>query len=279
MVFGGIIMEDLLFKVNGGIATITLNRPESLNAFSVDMIQKWIEALTEVRDNDDIRVLVLTGNGKAFCAGGDIKAIKNGDGFLNKDGYEQLDLATTGINRKNSLWKYVQKIPLLMEEIDKPTIAAMNGDAIGAGLDMALQCDIRMASEKARMGEGYVKLGIVPGDGGGYYLPRIIGLDKALEMLWTGKIIDAKEAKEMGLVTHVFAHNQLMEETYRLAEKLEQGPQLAIRLIKRTVVQGLRTDLRTSLDQVSSYMGLVTEHPDYHEGVQALLEKRKPNFE
>jgi enoyl-CoA hydratase/carnithine racemase len=272
-------MKDLLFDVKDGIATITLNRPNSLNAFSLDMIQNWIHALSEVRDNDEIRVLVLTGNGKAFCAGGDIKAIKNNEGFVNKDGHEEKDFSSTGLNRKNSLWKYVQRIPLLMEEIDKPTIAAINGDAIGAGLDMSLQCDLRIASEKARFGEGYVKLGIVPGDGGGYFLPRIIGLDKALEMLWTGKIIDAEEAGKIGLVTHVYSQELFLEEAYKLAESLARGPQQAIRLIKRTVQQSLKTDLRTSLDLVSSFMGLVTEHADYPEGISALIEKRKPTFE
>lgn len=273
------IMKDLIFEVNDGIATITLNRPDSLNAFSVEMIEKWIRALTEVRDNDQIRVLVLTGNGKAFCAGGDIKALKNNEGFLNKEGHKDIDLSSTGLNRKNSLWKYVQRIPLLMEEIDKPTIAAINGDAIGAGLDMTLQCDIRITSDIARFGEGYVKLGLVPGDGGGYFLPRIIGLDKALEMLWTGKIIGAEEAKNIGLVTHVYPHEQFLVEAYTLAEKFARGPQQAIRLIKRTVQQGLKTDLRTSLDSVSTFMALVTEHADYHEGLNAIIEKRKPNFE
>lgn len=272
-------MSDLIFKVENGIGTIKLNRPESLNAFSLNMIENWIDALTEVRDNDDIRVLVLTGNGKAFCAGGDIKAIKNGNGFLDLSGDESKDFSTTGLKRKNSLWKYVQRIPLLMHEIDKPTIAAINGDAIGAGLDMALQCDIRIASDSARLGEGYVKLGLVPGDGGGYYLPRIVGLDKALELLWTGKLIHAQEAKEIGLVTKVFHSDQLLNETYQFAQQLANGPQQAIRLIKRTVYQGLNSDLKTSLDLVSSFMGLVTEHSDYKEGVRALIEKRKPNFE
>lgn len=272
-------MEDLLFEVKNRIATITLNRPDSSNAFSMEMIQKWIEALTKVRDDDNIRVLVLTGSGKAFCAGGDLKALKDNIGFLNNKGYEDIDLVSLGINRKNVLWNYIQKIPLLMEEIDKPTIAAINGDAIGAGLDMTLQCDIRIASDRARFGEGYVKLGLVPGDGGGYLLPRVIGVSKALEMLWTGKIIDAAEAKEIGLVTNVLPHEQLLDGVYEFARMLESGPQLAIRLIKRTVQQGLKTDLRTSLDTVSSYMGLVTEHPDHHEGLKALLEKRRPHFE
>lgn len=272
-------MSDLLFEVNNKIATITLNRPEARNAFSVSMIEKWIKALTEVRDNDDIHVLVLTGNGKAFCSGGDIKSMSNGEGFLNTKGFEDKDFLSSGINRKNSLWKYVQRIPLLMEEIDKPTIAAINGDAIGAGLDMSLQCDLRLASNQARFGEGYVLVGMVPGDGGGYYLPRIIGMGKALELLWTGRIIDAQEAYEMGLITRVVQSETLLNETYSLAKKLAEGPQQAIRFTKRTVQQGLKTDLRTSLDTVSSFMAMVTEHPDYLEGLNAFIEKRRPKFE
>jgi enoyl-CoA hydratase/carnithine racemase len=271
-------MTDLIFVVQDGIATITLNRPEARNAFSIQMIDSWIKALEEVRDNDEIRVLVLTGNGKAFCAGGDIKAMNNGLGFLDLSGHEDQDFTTSGLARKNSLWKHVQRIPLLMEEIDKPTIAAINGDAIGAGLDMALQCDLRIASSQARFGEGYVKVGIVPGDGGGYFLPRLIGPDKALELLWTGRIIEVEEARTLGLITKQVPHEVLIEEAYKLANQLARGPQQAIRLIKRTVYQGLKTDLRTSLDMVSSFMGLVTEHPDYQEGLNAIIEKRKPEF-
>ena len=271
-------MTDLIFKVQEGIATITLNRPGARNAFSMQMIDLWIKALEEVRDNDEIRVLVITGEGNAFCAGGDIKAMQKGLGFLDLTGYEEVDLSTTALARKNSLWKRVQRIPLLMEEIDKPTIAAINGDAIGAGLDMTLQCDLRIASSKARLGEGYVKVGIVPGDGGGYLLPRLIGLDKALELLWSGRIIDVEEASQMGLITKYVPHDELMEETYKLAKNLARGPQQTIRFIKRTVYQGLKTDLRTSLDMVSSLMGIVTEHPDYQEGLNAIIEKRKPEF-
>lgn len=272
-------MFDLLFTVNNGIATITLNRPNSKNAFSLSMIQQWIKALEQVRDDDNIRVLVLTGAGNTFCAGGDIKAMKSGKGFLSTSEEEDLDIISTGLKRKNVLWKLVQRIPLLMEEIDKPTIAAINGDAIGAGLDMTLQCDLRYASERARFGEGYINVGIVPGDGGGYFLPRIVGVDKALELLWSGRIFDAKEASELGIVTRVVSDEELMDTVYSVANRLANGPQQAIRLIKRTVYHGLKTDLRNSLDMVSSYMGLVTEHPDYQEAIHALFEKRKPNFE
>lgn len=272
-------MSHLLFEIGNGVATITLNRPESKNAFSLSMIEQWIKALERVRDDDEIRVLVLTGAGKTFCAGGDIKAMKNGKGFIATSDDEEIDLISTGLKRKNVLWKLVQRIPLLMEEIDKPTIAAINGDAIGAGLDMTLQCDLRFASEQARFGEGYINVGLVPGDGGGYFLPRIIGKDKALELLWSGRIFGAEEAINLGLVTRVVSEVELLDEVYRLAHRLANGPQQAIRLIKRTVNQGLKTDLRTSLDMVSSFMGLVTEHPDFHEALSAIFEKRKPNFE
>lgn len=271
-------IPDLLFDVQDGIATLTLNRPEARNAFSLEMIRLWREALEEVRDNEAIRVMALTGNGKAFCAGGDVKSMLEGKGFMG-GASEEDDFVTTGLKRKNSLWNHIQRIPLLMQEIDKPTLAAINGDAIGAGLDMALQCDLRYASDRARFAEGYVNLGLVPGDGGAYYLPRLIRLDLALELLWTGRMLDAVEAYEYGLVTRVIPHEQLLEETYRMAERLARGPQQAIRLTKRTVYQSMRTDLKTSLDLVSSFMGLVTELPDYREGLKAVAEKRKPRCE
>lgn len=271
-------MADLLFDVKDGIATITLNRPEARNAFSLEMIQLWEKALIEVRNNDAIRVLLVTGAGTVFCAGGDLKSMQEGRGFLHLKEEEEADFVSTGMNRKNSVWKNVHRIPLLMDEIDKPTIAVINGDAIGAGLDMTLQCDFRFTSDQAKLGEGYIKAALVPGDGGGFYLPRLVGLDKALELLLTGRIVDAKEAYEMGLVTRVSSAENVMADAMKFAEALSNGPQEAIRFTKRTVYQGLKTDLRTSLDTVSSFMGLVTEHEDYQEGVQAIIERRKPKF-
>ena len=272
-------MSDLQFQVENQIATITLNRPDRLNAFSMEMITEWIRALEVVRDSEAIRVLVVTGAGKAFCAGGDLKTMLQGEGFIQQAGDQPIDMTSTAMARKNSLWKYIQRIPLLMQEIDKPVLAAINGDAIGAGLDMALMCDIRFASSTARVGEGYIKVGIVPGDGGAYYLPRIVGTDKALELLWTGDILSAEEAKEIGLVSHVVPPEELLNRVYALAQRLASSPQQSIRIMKRAVYQGLNMELRPALDMISSAMGLVTELPDYKEGVQAIIEKRKPVFE
>lgn len=267
-------MADLLFEIENRIATITLNRPDSLNAFSEEMVMKWIQALEEVRDNDEIRVVILKGNGKAFCAGGDIKAMTAGKGFFESSE----DISSTALARKNSLWKRIQRIPLLLEEIDKPVIAQMHGYAMGAGLDMALMCDIRIAADTAKFSESYIKVGIVPGDGGAYFLPRIVGVDKALDMLWTARVLDTTEAKEMGLVTYVVPEDELTSFTQSYAEKIVNSPAEVVRMVKRAVYQSQTMSLRSSLDYISSQMGIVTELADYKEGVQAVLEKRKPNF-
>jgi enoyl-CoA hydratase/carnithine racemase len=271
--------KDLIFNIENDIATILLNRPERHNAFSTTMIKEWIKALERIRDDDSIKVGIVTGNGKAFCSGGDLKALKENKGFFMETENEGPEFKlTTALGRKNSLWKLIQKIPLLLEEIDKPIIAAINGDAIGAGLDMALMCDYRIASNKARFSEGYIKLGVVPGDGGAFFLPRIVGVSKALEMLWLGDLFDSEEAQRIGLVNRVVEHEVLMEEAMRFAKRIAQSPQIAIRMIKRAVYQGLRMDLRSSLDLISSQMAIVTETDDFKEGVKAILEKRPPNF-
>lgn len=267
-------VADLLFEVNSGIATITLNRPESFNAFSEEMIKLWISALEEVRDNDSIRVLLLKGNGKSFCAGGDVKAMVAGKGFFES----QEDITSTALARKNSLWKKVQRIPLLLEEIDKPVVCQMHGYAMGAGLDMALMCDIRIAAASAKVSESYINVGIVPGDGGAYFLPKLVGIDQALDLLWTARVLTAEEAKENGLVTFVVADEELETFVQAYIEKLSNGPQEAMRIIKRAVYQSQTMSLRSSLDYISSKMGVVTELPDYKEGVSAVLEKRKAKF-
>ena len=269
-------MKDLIFTVENNVARIVLNRPESLNAFSIEMIDSWIKALETVRDSDDIRVLVVSGNGRGFCSGGDIKAMAKGEGFLQNDG--ERDLSSNGLARKNSLWKKVQRIPLLLQEIDIPVIAVLHGFAFGAGFDMTLACDIRIAAENTKISESYLNVGIVPGDGAAWFLPRFVGTDRALDLLWTRKVFTAEEAKVMGLVTYVVNGDQLEEFVEQYVEKLATGPQAAMRFTKRAVYQGLQLDLRTSLDMISSAMGLVTELEDYQEGVHAVIEKRKPKF-
>lgn len=262
-------MADLLYEVKDHLARITMNRPEHLNCFSEEMIHLWTKALEDVRDREDIYAVLLSGNGKAFCAGGDVKAMAAGDGFFESHD----DISSTALARKNSLWRGIQRIPLILEEIDKPVVVKIQGAAVGAGLDMALMCDVRIAAESATMSESYFNAGIVPGDGGAYFLPRLVGLDKALDMFWTAKVLKGAEAERIGLVTHVVPDDQLDDYVEQYMQKLLDAPQTAMRLTKRAIYQSEQSSLRVSLDMVSSFMGIVTELDDYRTRTAALVEK------
>lgn len=258
--------SELLVEIDAHVQTITLNRPEKKNAFTPTMIEEWAKALASARTDPDVHVIVETGVGDAFCSGGDV-------GRMGASRRHQ-----SPSDRKAYLFEHIHRIALTLDDIDKPVIAAINGTAVGAGLDLALMADIRYMASEARVAEGYVKVGLVPGDGGAFFLPRLVGLSKALELFWTGRFVDAAEALEMGLVDRVVPRKRLMEETLALAQTIAEGPQLAIRYTKRAVYQSLKSDLRTALDLISSHYGIVTASDDHQEGVQAFLEKRRPHF-
>lgn len=262
-------MPDLIYEVKDHLARITMNRPEHLNCFSEEMIHLWTLALEDIRDRDDVYAVLLSGNGKAFCAGGDVKAMAAGDGFFESHD----DITSTALARKNSLWKGIQRIPLILEEIDKPVIAKIHGAAVGAGLDMALMCDVRIASETATLSESYFNAGIVPGDGGAYFLPRLVGRDRALDMFWTAKVLKGTEAERIGLVTNVVPADQLDDYVENYMQKLLEAPQQAMRLTKRAIYQSEQSTLRSSLDLISSFMGIVTELDDYRTRTAALVER------
>ena len=254
----------VLYTAQREVATITLNRPEARNAFSPGMITLWREFLEKAKADDAVRVIIITGKGDTFCSGGDIREMAEGK--------------LKSWNMKNYLWEGVHRIVLTMEDLDKPVIAAINGAAMGAGLDMALMCDLRVCSDKAKLAESYVMMGLVPGDGGAYFLPRVVGLPKALELLLTGDVLGADEALRIGLVNTVVPHERLMEEATVLAGKIASRPPLAIRMMKRAVYQGLASSLRAHLDHVSSQLALLSETEDHQEAVRSFLEKRKPLF-
>ena len=247
---------------------LTIDRPEHLNCFSEEMIHLWTAALEDIRDRDDIYAVLLSGNGKAFCAGGDVKAMAAGDGFFESHD----DITSTALARKNSLWKGIQRIPLILEEIDRPVVAKIHGPAVGAGLDMALMCDVRIAAESASM-SSYFNAGIVPGDGGAYFLPRLVGRDRALDMFWTARTVKGEEAERMGLVTRVVPDGELDQFVEEYMQKLLEAPQQAMRLTKRAIHESEQSTLRASLDMVSSFMGIVTELDDYRTRTAALVEK------
>lgn len=251
---------DLLFLKEDGVATIRLNRPGKKNSFTMEMIAEWIAALEACRRDPGIKVIVVTGTGDAFCSGADLTNIPDSRNY-------------GPVEHKNMLWEQVQRIALVLEDIDKPVIAAVNGVAVGAGLDMALMCDLRFAADTARLSEGYVKAGLVPGDGGCYFLPRLVGTAKALELFWTGDFIDAQEALRIGMVNRVYPAGKLMEETYLFARRLAAGPGLIIRTTKRAVYQSSRVDLRTALDLISSHMGVIRTSKDHLDAMDRMMNK------
>jgi enoyl-CoA hydratase/carnithine racemase len=255
---------ELRYEVKDRIATITLNRPDKLNAFTGSMIDGWARALGEAQADPDVNVVVVTGAGRAFCAGGDVARMGQGD--------------PTPLDHKNQLWENIHRVPKTLEAMDKPVIAMVNGLAVGAGMGMALMCDVRVASDAARFSTGYVRVGLVPGDGDTYFLPRLVGTAKALELLWTADFIDAHEAERLGIVNRIVPADRLAEDTYALARRIADGPQVPIRMIKRLVYQSMRLDLRTHLDLVSSHMAVVRQTDDHKEGVRAFAEKREPKF-
>ena len=258
-------MADLLYEVKDHIATITLNRPDKLNAFTGPMIDAWAGALGEAQADDHVHVVIVTGAGRAFCAGGDVGRMGEG--------------APSPLEHKNQLWENIHRVPRQLEQMDKPVLAMVNGLAVGAGMGMCLMCDVRVASAEARFSTGYVKVGLVPGDGDTYFLPRLVGTAKALELLWTADFIDAQEALRLGIVNRVVPAAELHEVTHTLARQIADGPQVPIRMIKRLVYQSLRLDLRTHLDLVSSHMAIARETRDHAEGVAAFKEKRPPRFQ
>lgn len=254
--------DNLKFTVEDGIGWILLDRAERMNAFTFEMIDAWRDALDECRRNDAVKVVVVTGAGRAFCSGGDI--IEMGD-----------RLEQTPEQRKAELFDRIERIPLALEDLDKPVIAAVNGVATGAGMDMALMCDIRYAAESARFAETYVNVGLVPGAGGAHYLPRLVGVSKALELFWTGDFIDAREAMRLGIVNKVFPDDQLGAEVRKIAEKIARAPAQTLRMIKRAIYQGMRNDLRTNLDLISSHYAVITATDDHKKAVRGFIAKAR----
>jgi enoyl-CoA hydratase/carnithine racemase len=254
----------VLYQVNRHIGVITLNRPDAKYAFSSEMITLWRQFVEEAKADHNVRVIIVTGKGDIFCSGGDIREMAEG--------------RLRSWDMKKFLWEGLHRIIFALEDLDKPILAAINGAAMGAGLDMAIMCDLRVCSDRAKLSESYILMGLVAGDGGAYFLPRLIGIGKALELLWTGDVLSPQEALEIGLVNRVVPHDRLMEETMILAEKIASKPPLAIRMMKRAVYQAQSSTLRSHLDYISSQLALLSETQDHQEAAKAFLEKRKPVF-
>ena len=259
--------EDIILTKKDGIATITLDRPEKMNCFSVAMKQSLPRAIEEVKQDDDMKVLVLTGAGRGFCSGAEVSDL----------GSRAAGSESSPYDRRNYI-RDIHRITLSLRSLDKPAIAMVNGAAVGAGCDLAMACDMRIASENARFGEVYIKLGVVPGNGGMYFLPRLVGLAKACELIFTGDVIDAREAERIGLINRVVPAADLEAETMKLARKIAAGPPIAMRLAKVGIYECLTRDLISSLDYSALAMGIAQSTEDHREGTNAIQEKRQPVF-
>lgn len=259
----------ILAERGGAILTVTLNLPEKRNPISDPAVIEALVAAMEAADADiGVRVVILTGAGSAFSSGGDLKAMKSGAG---------LRAALPAQTRRNYK-SGIQRLPLLFQALEVPVIAAINGHAIGAGLDLACMCDIRIAADSAKFAESFVKVGIIPGDGGAWLLPRVVGFPKASELALTGEMINAREALRIGLVTKVVADGELLPAARAVAEKIAANPPHAVRMTKRLLREGQVTTLPTLLDMSAAMQSLAHATRDNDEAIDAFLEKRAPNF-
>lgn len=253
--------ETILYEVSEGVAILTMNRPETFNAFNERMNKEITDALKQAQKDPAVRCVVLTGAGRAFNAGQDLGDVLEGEvdfgGFLR--------------NRYNPMILQLQKT-------EKPIIAAINGVAAGAGMSLALACDIRLASDKASMVNAFVNIGLVPDSGGCYFLPRIVGIGKALELAMTGEKVSAEEALRLGLVNQVYPAEDFWESTLAYARKLAALPTRGIGLIKRTMYKGLEFGLEETLEYEAYAQDIAGQTEDYKEGVKAFMEKRSPRF-
>jgi len=261
-------MKQILYTKENRVATIVLNRPEKLNAYSEVMVHEILEALADARDDDEVRAVILTGTGRGFCSGGDISR-----DFEYPARYRGHRLESLLEMREN-----MHVLVRFLRRFDKPVIAAINGAAVAGGLTLALCCDFRIAAESARLGDTGLKCALIPDEGGAFLFPRFMGLEKALKMSLLSEVYPAQKAKELGLVTEVVPDAELMNTARQWAERLAQGPPLAIRVTKRMMYKQQSMDLDNALEDAALSTVAVNYTDDVKEGTKAFHEKRAPNF-
>ena len=248
--------KKIIVEKEGGVAKITLNRPEVLNALDTEIVNELKTAIKNIGEDESVRAVVITGAGRGFCSGADLSA--SGD-------------VVTGLSEIHTIIKGITNM-------EKPVIALINGAVAGAGLDLAMACDIRIASEKAKLSEIFVKRGLLPDCGGTYFLPRLVGLSKAKELIFTGEIIDAKEAERIGLVNKVVSAEEFESTGMELARKLAKGPTLAIGKAKIAINMAVESNLDSALKDAFNAMSFILGTEDALEGIMAFVEKRDPEF-
>jgi 2-(1,2-epoxy-1,2-dihydrophenyl)acetyl-CoA isomerase len=264
--------QEILFDSSDGIGTITLNRPDKLNAMTIEMYEEIVRLCIQIRRDDEVKVLVITGNGRAFCSGSDIEKrllprMKEGHHMPVEE--SRADLLEPVV---------MLKLAPALYNLGKPTIAAVNGVAAGAGLALATLCDFRIASDKARFIASWVNIGLTPGVGATYTLPRLIGLDQALKMIYTRQPVEALDAERIRLVTQVVPDDDLMSTVRSFATIIANGPSVAFELARKALHRGITNDLTSQLYFEVYSQGVCFMSEDFKEGVKAFLEKRKPLY-
>lgn len=262
-------MPFLNIERDGAILTLTMNQPETRNALTGNTaVEEFVQVCDEIRRDASVKAVILTGAGPIFSSGGNVK-----------DMQRFFDDALTPDAIREEYRQGIQRIPRALNQLDVPVICAINGPAIGAGLDLTCMCDIRIASETATFAESFVRVGIVPGDGGAWLLPRAVGRAKAAEMAFTGEAIDAQQALACGLVSRVVPADQLLPTARALADKIAANPGAVMRMTKRLLREGEHSTLESLLELSAGYQALAHKTADHREAVMAFVEKRKPRFQ
>jgi enoyl-CoA hydratase/carnithine racemase len=258
----------LIYEQDGPIVTLTMNDPEKRNPLTGNQaIPDFLAAIERIHDDRSVRCVILTGNGPSFSAGGDIREMKR-----------QASPEVSEMDIRQEYRRGIQRVSLNLFNLEVPLIAAINGHAIGAGLDLACLCDVRIASDKAKLASSFIKVGIIPGDGGAWLLPRIVGQSKAAEMMLTGDMLDAQQALACGLVSRVVSGDELMKTARELAGRITQHASHSVRLTKRLLREGVRSPFETVLELSAVYQAVCHKTADHVEAVDAFLEKRQPKF-
>ncbi|KAF0250142.1 MAG: enoyl-CoA hydratase/isomerase family [bacterium] len=257
--------KTLLFEVDENIAKIVLNRPEAMNALSTDLATELIEVFQDLATKDNIRAVILTATGRAFSAGGDVKQMST---VLGEDAPAKFRLALDIYHR----------LILLMRQLPKPIIAAVNGVAAGAGFNLALACDVRIAAEAAKFSQAFIRIGLIPDFGGTFFLPRIVGLAKAMELMMTGELIDAEKAQQLGIVNLVVKGDELNATAGFFAKQAAELPTVAIGRLKKLLDSSFTSSLSEQLELEAEMQMQSSCTADFAEGVRAFVEKRQPKF-
>jgi len=258
----------LHYAQHGHVVTLTMNARDRRNPLTGNTaVDEFLAAIDRIEADTSVRAVILTGAGTAFSSGGSIQEMER-----------QSSTDVPGMEVRRDYRRGIQRLPLALFNLEVPVIAAVNGPAIGAGLDLACMCDIRIASEQARFAESFVRLGIIPGDGGAWLLPRIVGLSRAAEMMFTGRPIDARQALEWNLVSQVVPGDRLLPTANELAEAIAANPPHAVRLAKRLLREGMHTRLDSLLELSASFQVMSHQTDDHREAVSAFLQKRTPTF-